>query len=95
MTTFSLLTKSNTLTLFSSTIVTLAKLRAERTAFSLSLSITTNTLVSTSKLVHTFWNSFVFGVSNANSSTTTKFSLATLSDNAERNAKRRTLRGNL
>ena len=88
-------TTSNTLTLSEVTTETFGKLRADKAAKSLPFSKTTNTLVSIDKLARTCLNSFVFGASKLKPSTATKLFSATLSDNTDFIAKRRTFLGSL
>ena len=88
-------TTSNTLIPVSLTTVTPGRLRADNAAKSLSFSTTTNTFVSTLRFFNTFANSFVFGASKFNVSTTIKSPSATFVERTDLIAKRRTFLFNL
>ncbi len=93
--TLSLFATSNTVTLSEVTTVTFDRLRPDNDANLFSGSTTTNTFESIDKFSNTCLNSFVFGASKFNASTTTKLFEATFSDNTDLIAKRRTFLGSL
>ena len=70
-------------------------LRADKIAFSLTSEVTNNAFLLISNAANTALKSFVFGASNDNASSTTKFCSNTFVDKADLIAKRRTFLGSL
>ena len=75
--------------------VTPGMLRADNATFSSREAVTTNAFLPTGNFAKMLANSFVYGASNANASSTTKLSSTILVDKADLIAKRRTFFGNL